>query len=53
MDEILVWLQEAPVGHGHIAGDLDHPALIGMWRHPRHRHFAAGQMNEKQDVVGH
>src|SRR5262249_39031757 len=53
MDEILPVSQEAPLFHGHIPRDLDHPALVRMWGHPSHVHLPAAQMDEKQDVVCH
>ena len=30
MDQVLARGQEAPLFHGHVAGHLDHPRLIGM-----------------------
>src|SRR5262249_2181119 len=53
MDEILPGRQATPLFHGHIAGHLDHPCLIGMRRHARNMHLPTAQMDEKEHVVRH
>ena len=47
MDEILALDQEAPVRHGHVAHDLDHPPLVRMWGHIGHVHLPAGEVDKK------
>jgi hypothetical protein len=39
--------------HGHVAGHLLHPWLVGLNRDPSDVHSAALKMNEKQHVVGY
>src|SRR6266481_5873867 len=53
MDEVLPGREEAPLLHRHVACDLYHPLLVGVWRHPCHMHLPALQMDEKEDVIGH
>src|SRR5215470_12737467 len=53
MDEVLPGSQEAPLFHGHIPRDLDHPALVRMWGHPSHVHLPAGEVDKKQHVIRH
>ena len=53
MDEILPGSQEGPLFHGHIAGHLDHPCLIGMRRDASHVDLPTAEMQEKQDVIHH
>src|SRR5262249_52099742 len=53
MDQILPWSQEAPLLHGHIAGHLDYPRLIGMGCHASHMDVPTAQVDEEEDGVGH
>src|SRR4029450_473000 len=47
MDQVLPGRQEAPLLHRNVTGDLHHPGLIGMWRHPRNMDLSAAQMDEE------
>ena len=47
MDQILPGLQKAPVCHGDVARDLDHPALVGVWSHAGHVHLPAREVDKK------
>jgi hypothetical protein len=53
MDQILAGLQEPPVSHGDVAGHLDHPALIRIWRHTSHMDLATAHMDKEEDIVRH
>src|SRR5207253_1954771 len=53
VDHVLPGLQEAPVCHGDIARDLDHPPLVGMRRYPCHMHLPTGQVDKKEHAIRH
>src|SRR5438270_3194996 len=53
MDQVLARGQEAPLFHGHVAGHLDHPRLIGMRCDAGHVDLPTRKVDKKQYVIRH
>ena len=53
MDQVLPRREKAPLLHRDVAGNLHHPGLRRMRRHPRNMDLSAAQMDEEEHVIRH
>ncbi len=51
-ENILRYLEESPVGHGEIPGQLHHPALMRVSGNASNMHLLGVMTDEKENIMG-